>query len=380
MADLPNREEIFQIGATEILLRNQSRPSGSRITRDAIYSPGSDVNIMLAAGAAMADETVRQEATRNAALWLDSSVGDDLDRLVADRTNNEMPRKLASPALVQLSFSRSIPPSPGLSYTIPIGEKFSTSDGIEFELVEPVAFGAGSSGPITGDAQAVFVGTLGNVDNKTITKFVVSSGEPGLVVTNPSLAAGGAEDEDDVAYRYRARQYFKASRRGVIGALEIGALQVPGVVSATAEEELDSTGIQTGLVRVYIADINGQSNSVLTTAVSNVLREYRAAGIVPDVISSYPEMVSIAYAVSFRAGIDTTIARQQIKTATLSAVNSLAPGESLLRSALISVLRSVPGVIVYDGAVIEPAGDLVVTGGNARTLKTRLDLVTVNGI
>lgn len=377
---LPTREDYFQVGASEVIARSAQRPEQERISRAAIFAEGTDINIIIAACSAMADEATRQMAARLAALYLDSAEDEDLDRLVADRFSPEIARKQASPAAVTLQFSRPIPPSTGAPVTFPAGAKFRTAQGTEFRLIESVSLPLNSTGPVSGVAQATLAGLAGNVAAGTIQQFVQTPSDSAILVTNEEPASGGRDVESDSSLRERARQFFATARRGTIPAIEFGALQVPGVESATANEELDpESGLPTGRITLSIADRNGQSNSVLATAVVEILREYRAGGIIVDVLTTQPEYLEIAYdGLQFRSGTDTRVAVQQIKNLVVAAVNLLVPGQPLERSLLFALARSVPGVVVPDTAVAIPAGDVLIPA--SRVGKTRLDLVTVNGV
>lgn len=381
MADnLPTRDDYFQVGASEVLARSAARPERERLSRAAVFTEGTDINIIIAACSAMADEATRQLAARMAALYLDSAEDNDLDRLVADRFSTEIVRKQAAPAVVPLQFQRPIPPSAGAGVTYPQGTKFRTEQGTEFALLEAVTLSLGSTGPVIGAAQAVLAGTGGNVAPGAVVQFSGPRTDPAMTVTNVEPGAGGRDVETDQALRERARSFFRTARRGTLSAIEFGALSVEGVESATAWEELDATlGIPTGRVYVTVADRNGQANSILAEAVRNQLVEYRGAGVVVDVITSNTLWESVAYdGIAFVSGTDTRAAVQQLKNLTVVAVNVLAPGEPLTLALLYSLARSVPGAIVREGAVYIPAGDVVPASNE--TIKTRLELVSVNGV
>lgn len=376
--DLPTREDYFQIGAQEILNRSRNRSPSLRITRQAIFTPGTDANILVASASAMAAEATRHLALRDAALFLDSAEGEDLDRLVADRFSPTVVRKQPSRAVVELQFRRPIPPSAGALITLDVGTKVRTADGVEFELTQPAVFPPNGSGPIGALAQAVLAGPSGNASANTITQFAAAPPDGAVVVTNPDIASGGSFRESDDSLRERARQFFAQARRGTLGAIEFGALTVQGVEAATAFEEVDASGDPTGVVRVYIADGNGQSNVTLAAAVRDALLEFRAAGVVVDVLTTAPVFESVSYAVAFVDGTDTVAAREQIKALTVATLNQLAPGEVLPRSLLFAIARTVSGTIVPDGAVLVPAGDIV--PAQNEVIKTRRDLVAVNGV
>lgn len=381
VAALPTREDYFQVGAQEVFARGAVRPARTRLSPEAVFTEGTDINIILAATSAMADESTRHLALRMAALFLDSAEGEDLDRLVADRFSPTVVRKQAAPAVVPLVVTRPIPPSSGVATTLPIGTKVRTADGTEFALTQATAFPLNSSGPQTANAQATLAGSGGNVNTGTIVQFVQTPGSPPdntILVTNPEPASGGADVESDASLRERARDFFRTARRGTLAAIEFGALTVDGVVSATAEEVLGPLGLPSGDVRVFVADAQGQSNSVLAAAVVLALQEFRAAGIIVQVVTTTPRFEPVSYRVAFRSGTDTNAAAAQLKAITVAAVSSLAPQETLQRSMLFALARSIPGAIVNNDAVETPAGDVV--PGLGEVIKTRLDLVLVNGV
>lgn len=372
MPDLPTRADYFRIGADEVLVRSAARPVGQRLTSSQVYTEGSDINIVVASASAMAEEITRQLALRLAALFLDGASGEDLDRLVADRFSPTIVRKSATPALATVQFSRVAGPLAAIA--IPAATRLRTASGVEFETTVASSLAAGSTGPVSVPAQCRQAGLAGNVAAGSINQIVSVIGDPNLLVSNAQVAAGGDETESDARLRARARDFFRTARRGTLSAIEFGALTVPGVRQATAIEEVDPLGIPTGRVSLYVADANGQANAALVLAVRSALLEYRAAGVVVDISSAIPNFVAIVYNLRFAAGVDTAAAFAQVQTATVSAVNALAPSQTLPVSLLFSVARSVPGVIVLDDAIVAPVGDLIPSAG--QVIRTRTDLVT----
>lgn len=372
MPDLPTRADYFRVGADEVLVRSAARPVGQRLTSSQVYTEGSDINIVVASASAMAEEITRQLALRLAALFLDGASGEDLDRLVADRFSPTIVRKSATPALATVQFSRVAGPLAAIA--IPAATRLRTASGVEFETTVASSLAAGSTGPVSVPAQCRQAGLAGNVAAGSINQIVSVIGDPNLLVSNAQVAAGGDETESDARLRARARDFFRTARRGTLSAIEFGALTVPGVRQATAIEEVDPLGIPTGRVSLYVADANGQANAALVLAVRSALLEYRAAGVVVDISSAIPNFVAIVYNLRFAAGVDTAAAFAQVQTATVSAVNALAPSQTLPVSLLFSVARSVPGVIVLDDAIVAPVGDLIPSAG--QVIRTRTDLVT----
>lgn len=377
-ASLPTRDDYFQVGAAEVLARSLVRPNGQRISREAIFTEGTDINIIIAACAAMADESTRQLSMKMAALYLDSAEGEDLDRLVADRFSPSLIRKQAAPAVVDIKFSRGIPPSAGAAITYKVGTKIRTEQGTQFKLVEAAAFPLDGTGPIVAKAEALLSGEASNVGANQIKSFAGANPDPNVLIKNEEPASGGRDVESEESLRNRARDFYISTRRGVLKAIEVGAITVGGVETATAFEEVDSDGIPTGYVTLSIADRNGQANQLLASAVRTALLEYRAAGIVVDILLSSPFFQDIFFGLSFKSGTDQRSAIAQIKNITVSAVNLLDPGETLQRSLLYALARSVPGVIVNESAITTPAGDVVPSAN--QSIKTSLDRIFINGL
>ncbi len=370
---LPTRSDYFSLGREEIISRSLARPPAQRISREAIDTEGSDVNIILASASGMADEVTRHLAIQCGALYLDSAEGENLDRLVNDRFGTQVQRKQPAPALAVLQFSR---PNPsGGAVSLSIGSKVRTERGTEFELTQVLAIPAGSTAPVDIQAQAVVVGTAGNVQPNTITEFVQQPPDPDLVVTNPQPATGGSDVESDASLRERARDFYRTARRGTLAAIEFGALTVAGIQSATAVEVLDSFGDPVGIVRLFVADVNGQANTALALAVKNALTAFRAAGILVDVFGSTPRFEDIIFRLRFETGIDTAAAFEEVRFLTVVAVNNLGPNEILPTSLLLEQARRVPGVIVLQDTMVEPVGDVVPVLGEI--IKTSADLISL---
>ncbi len=373
MATLPTRADLFDIGASEIFGRSLNRPPGQRLSADEVFTEGSDINIVTAGAAAMGDEALNFLCGRIAALFLDSAEGEDLDRLVQDRFSPTIRRKEATPAVVTLEYTRVNGALPNISEGI--GKKLRTANGTEFELQQVMSMASGSTGPINVVAQATGAGTAGNVATATITQFVDAPSDVNLVVTNPDVAAGGADVETDASLRARARDFFRTARRGTLAAIEFGALTVQGVAQATALEVLDA-GRPTGVVQLSIADANGQANEVLADSVELALLEFRAAGIIVDVLPSTPVFVTVQIQPNFASGFSESVGVDDVKGRFVNLGDLQAPGQPLLLSALYEQIRLVPGAVVTLDWIQEPTGDLAgIPGRSFRILLSDIEVV-----
>jgi uncharacterized phage protein gp47/JayE len=361
MADLPTRQDLFQVGRRAI-----ATTPNIRISAKTVDVPGSDINLITNIAALIGEALIMQLGRGMRDLFQETARADALDRVGYDRT--QLTRFSATPAVVPLYLSRPLPggATPGV---YPAGSRITGSSGVEFATDTDAVFGNFTTS-VGVNATCLQTGSLGNVGIGGVTIFTDAPFDNTLTVINasvlgiPEVAAGGTEDEDDISYRGRLRAFFPTIRRGVIGAIQYAALQVPGVAVATPFEVIDLNSLPVAVIQLMVADTYGNSNAALVLAVTNELLEYRAGGIPVIVIGGSLEVPSPLiewHGMSFDSGIDTVRASEQVRSATVACAQFLAPGEILYRSSLIAVARTVPGVIVSDMCLTVPVGDIVPT-------------------
>jgi uncharacterized phage protein gp47/JayE len=372
MPDLPNRAQLFEIGANDLITRSEARPVGRRISADQVYVPGSDINLIIGASSAMAEEIMRQTSKGLNDLTLDGAEGIALDRYIADRYSPYLARLTATPAYVSLTFTRTSTVLGAVSQAA--GSIVQTQGGIRFETLEAAAFGAVSIGPVSVTGRAVNAGLIGEVAAGTITSFVSAKADPTMLVTNPENASGGDDKESDERFRARARLFYLNARRGTLGAIENGALSVSGIRQAYAEEQVSQPlGVANGFIFLYIADANGQSNSIINEKVRIKMKDYACGGIIPTVYGATIVYQEIQLDLSYNAGIDTVAAFSNVRASVVAAVNALGPGKTLELSVISKAAKSVTGVIVYDDSIVAPTGDIVPVG--SQIIRTKEGMV-----
>jgi hypothetical protein len=328
--------------------------------------------------AALADESASRAFAKLLALTYDGAKGSELDALVAERTRRQVSRIGAAPARAVIAVAR---PAGGalLAQTIAAGEVIGDIAGgssVTFATDFDLPFAAGQTGPIYSTATATAAGSLTNVDQGSIARFVspTSFSDLTFVPSAVEVIAGGTDLEKDDPLIQRAEEWEQKRARGTLSAIELGALTVPGIVQASVEEPTNVFGDPTGQVALYLADINGNCNSSLVAAVRLALRSWRCAGSVPVFYASTPSYQGIVLHLGVLDGYSTSTVQQLARGAVVAATNILAPKATLQRSALFAALRSVPGAVVGDDAIVSPALDVVPTNG--ATLRTRPDLVS----
>ncbi len=367
MADVPTQKDLFLVGRAEAIL------SPTRFDRAIIDTDGSDVNVVINVAATMGEEVARYVQVAINETALSTATGESLDRWVFDRY--QFTRKEATNAVVPLNLQRSGTDG----FTIPAGSTFGTITGVNFITQNDVAFGEGVVGPLFVLATADQTGPGGNVEIGTITQVISTLEDPTVTVINDEPAAGGNPRETDDEFRSRAREFFVTARRGTKSAIEFGAREVGGIDQANAIEVLQTQGEETipgYRVFLNIADSEGQANQALSDEVQRSLVEYRALGVPVLVIPAVPQYVQIvASGLLFEAGANTTQVLQNASNALLALVNGTPPGQILRRATLLQTLENVAQLIVPDGSLVEPAGDLQPTTGTViRTTRDRISL------
>lgn len=372
MASIPTFDDIFDAARREILV------APTRFNPEIVDTEGSDVNVMISAGAGIGEEVARfvQASADEVNLRTAQERGGEvLDRFIYDRY--QLVRFETTPSVVTLTLSRT---DTSNSETVQSASVFGTSDGQTFSTISDVPFGSGSAGPFQVIAEAEATGPLGNVAVNTVTEVISTFVNKTFLVDNLEPAAGGQDDETDNELATRARNFFINARRATQPALVTGALNTPGVAQATAIEKLNpSNGAPIFRVELIISDRDGQANQALVQRVRERLLEFRALGTPVQVIAGNPQFITVTVVnVTFVAGTNTTIVIDQARNAIVQAVNSLAPNDTLEQATLFAALKSTVGVLVADDSITEPAGDLVPSSGSV--IRTETSRVTINGV
>lgn len=385
MPDAPTHDDLFRVSRDEVLSRSR------KITRAIIERDGSEANVFTHSNAAVGDEVVGQLVRVEASMYLDSAEERALDRLVFSRFSG-MTRKPAAQALGTVELSSATPSA--ATIPVPVGTVFQTQDGRQFVSWAATTYPMGSSGPVQVQVRSILSGADQQAAAGTITSLLSQlAGSPDdLVVTNALATAGAADEEKDDELRDRARRFYTSAQRGTVGAIETGALGVPGVQRATAVEYTDSWGRPTRSVQVIVSDaftdalvvqnINPPTyqtqSQALAQAVSVELENWRAAGMYVGVYVAQTVMLAVTLALRFKAGVDVDRVALQARAAVLSYVNELPPGAPFLPADAIARLRFVAGLDVTGEEILSPPG--IVETAPLQVLRSTLTLIVASTV
>lgn len=367
MSITPSDQDLLDVGIAEAQSR---RP-------DLTFNDGDATEAFCHAGMAMASAVLGSLLQQVADTYFGLAEGDALDTTIEDKTGKT--RNGAEKATVTLTIARA---TTGASGTLDKGKTCGTdpddgNDQVVFELDEAVSVPT-TAFSVDVDATAIAEGKAGNVSLPgVITKWLSAPFDSTITVTNVGLASGGADKESDDDYRKRGAAAWITQRRGTLKALEEGALEVAGVASAVATENLD-----TGIVIVSIADQSGGSNVRLVYDVTRNLENWRAAGAIVTVVGGLPavidldiEIVECTLGFSVAAAAPTIIAAatrllndlRRGEIAYLDAIKAavIAPYSEFIKKVRFAAIRSTTGSVTTELKTdedIDPAGKAIRAG------------------
>lgn len=319
---------------------------------------------------AMADAAIRFTIQAFKQTFIDGATGDALTTLVNDHLNIQ--RQAATAAQAVVTFTRTGGgPSGVLPTGFVVGSAFdATGKTVLFTLDAPVAFGSSDNGPHTGNVTAQVTGRASNVPagggGVGITRVVgvLPTGWTNLAVTNAGPAAGGNDDESDDELRVRARTFWVTLRRGTLGAIEFGALQVASVRVSRATEDPVS-----GIVTLVVTDSDGNSTAQMVSDVVAELENWRAAGSVVTIFGGTQLLVNITGTLVGDTGVNTSVLAPLARAAITARINKQRQGEILyldsVKSAALSVDPDALDALVLTAplADVTPAPAQVIRAG-----------------
>lgn len=258
-------------------------------------------------------------------------------------------RKAAEKATGTVRFSIAAPRADALD--ISAGTVCLTAGGQRFVTTSGCTIG---SGALTADApaEAEEAGSAGNALAGTVTLMAVIPAGVGAC-TNPDAFTGGADEEDDEAYRARILDSFARLPNGANCAFyQARALAHADVAAAQVTPRVSGVGT----VGVTIASSAGVPDEALLQAVREDLAAAREIAV--DVTVSAPETVDIALAATLKPAAG--VGFETAKSAAETALRGYFTGKRLGQP----VYRAVLGDLIYATGLVEnytiesPAADL----------------------
>lgn len=339
----PSWQDLYDVGKATLQTR---RPRLKVVEGDV-------TDAILAGCASMGMAILAYANNRFRACFLDGAEDADLTALAHDRgvDRDEGDFSIGYVTISRPTFSA------GLG-TIPAGTRVATSADSSgafqiFTIDTDVVFGATDLVKTSVSITASKNGVLGNVRESTVTRFLDTPVfDPSFVVVNPQITAGGAEAESDDELRDRVRNFFLTQARGTILALIFGARQVPGVDRVTVVVD------DAGVVTVYVADVDGNSNDAMVAAVQVELQNWRDAADIVNASAGVLVSQSVVLSLTVKTGTDVNALLTLIRQAVVSRIALLNPGETLYRDMISAAVRDVDRQNITGVDVVIPVANI----------------------
>lgn len=333
-----------------------------------VVEEGDVSDAVIAGAASMATALVAYANRKFRATFLDGAEEGDLTERARDRG---VERDTGAASLGSLTLTR---PTVGLGAgTIPAGTRVATESDetgafATFTIDNDVVFGGGDLTKTNVAARCSSVGKVGNVAENTIVRFIDNIFDPSIIPSNSERFTGGVEQESDEELRDRVRGFFLTQARGTIDAIDYGARQVPGV------DRVSITVDGSGVVTVYVADADGNSNATLVEAVRVELENWRDAADVVYVTGGVIVNQAVSLTVTVRTGVDVNAMLDRIREAIISRIGRLNPGETLYRDMISAAVRDVDREAIVSVNIITPAANVAPTAN--QLIRTNSGIIT----
>lgn len=285
-----------------------------------------------------------------------------LDRHGAMRGMKRIP---ATRAAGTVRFSVVTPPI--VDIAIQAGTVCMTAEEVRFQTTEETTLKAGT---LYADAaaEALEPGARGNATPGAV-RFLTVCPMAVTAVTNPNAFTGGADAEDDEAFRARILQSYQRLPNGANAAwYEETAMNWPGVTAARAVGR--ARGL--GTVDVYVAGENGLPSQDLLEGLQAELQEKREISVDVKVKSPTAQQVDVSVAVAVREEADQAAVLAEAERALADFFTGRLLGRPVRLAELGSRLFALDGVENYhfttptedlaaDDGVLPVLGELEVT-------------------
>lgn len=359
---IPIFDELYALYKAEVLARNPGLTD---------WEPGSDLDALDGATGVVGDQVIRIIIDQAKARYIATAVGSDLDAAVTD-LYPDLTRKAASGAVGTLYFARGTNTA---GITVPAGTLASaTVAGVTLtyatdeELAIPAGVVAEEGGSVT--ATCTTTGKGGNAAGSAIDTIVSAIADDitgDMTVNSVGRFVGGSDAETDDAYRARAQAYPSTLALGTVAAIQLAAIGVPGIFTASVDESA-----LPDVVYVYIADAEGYSNAAQVGVAQTAVDRVRAAGVLVTVMAASRNTATISVTVYVATGKGTAALSASISAAIVAYGASLPPNSpiylSQVEAAAIGVSTDIRGAVASCSNPV-PVGDTVSASGAQNTIR-----------
>ncbi len=263
------------------------------------FSDGSVNDINAGAAASLAQEVQRIMLDRFKITYFKGAEGQDLEDLAIDHFGDSFGRPSPAASIGIVEFTR--PTAAAGNVLIDAGTIVKTpadanGETQRYATVLPVTM---TGTLVSASIIAVVGGPKGDVGPNEITEIESALTDPTIVVNNAAATSGGEPEQDDATYRDTIIRLIQGLKGATKQAILATTLNVPGVVTATAQEFIQTVNewdeatsnpigdpFKIARTKLYIADASGTASQALIDTVKTTLFDFRACGVFIEVLAA----------------------------------------------------------------------------------------------
>lgn len=218
---------------------------------------------------------------------------------------------------------------------------------------------------ITLEAQSIEPGSIYNAAPGTITSVVNAAGVTDVVNTTAFL--NGSDPESTESYRQKILARVRNPQTGSPADIKEWAEEIDGVGSATVFTNTNEDGDpENGHVLIRITAADGSApDSALITLVEDTITARGYANITYHVLSYVADETDVEVTITPDAGYVLDDLEASIVQAITNYIDSLGVGDTLVVSAVIAAVKTLPGV--FDVVVDDPTTNQTTDADTKRT-------------
>lgn len=355
--------------------------ASEKVSPDVVNRTGSDLDLLIGMFSAGLEAISRQQAHTYTYINLAGKRGMELDLWARDNYGETAKRRGRTKSVGRVRLTR---PTSAAGATTVHKDSVAFLAGyprVKVRLTESVSFGSSELGPLYASAISEDAGDAYNASEGSLT-WERKPPDSTIVAYIDEQFAGGYDGDDDEAYIKFLMDFRNTTVRGTLVAIRAGANAVDGVISATVDEvteELYGSQLPYGVVKLFLADKNGNSNEEIASRFPDAIDEYAPAGVAVITEIGEQELVDIEVNPTYtNVGRPTSIKKDLVRRAIMAYVNSRTRNQPIDKIGIAAAIISVSGVSIDPSDIIEPSGTLFPSAEN-KTFRTNETRVIVNG-
>ena len=290
------------------------------------------------------------------------------------------PRKVKTKSTGGLVFTRS---NSSGALTITGTKTITTSQGIKFVTLANIVFASGSYDSNSVSAEAVEAGSAGNVSAGSINTIETQIEDIVIAVTNPTKFTGGCDEESDIQYLMRFREYIAGLQGKNLYGIKTELRKITGIKKASIQEHFPPLGGYN--MTVFIDNGSGLASDDLIELAEEIIygtgtaanQGVKAPGVNVKVSAPVVITQNVVVSIVLDGTVEESIVIQDVEDAISNYIDYLSLGDDIIVYKLVDYIMEVEGVQDIH-ALTQPSANVSISNGQvARTGTLTITVYTV---